>query len=80
MVIPSTILLLHELNEASLSNEKPKIFPQQGLDAEVLQGFSIVELKSESENSLVLSNGKPKIFPQQGVEAKVLQDSSARYS
>ena len=42
MVIPSTILLLHELDEASLSNEKPKIFPQQGLEAKVLQGFSIV--------------------------------------
>ena len=41
MVIPSTILLLHELAEASLSNEKPNIFPQQGLEAKVLQGFSI---------------------------------------
>ena len=78
MLIPSTILLLHELAEPSLSNEKPKIFPQRGLEAKVLQGFSPKKsnTKSESEYFLTLGNGKPRMFTEQGLEAKVLQGFS----
>ena len=52
MAIPSTILLQHELARASWSNEKPKNFPQRGLEDKVLQDFPFPTFEIYSHNSI----------------------------